>query len=137
MQLSYPSYHRFEHAHNVSLAKVLESCLDLASTSAVNAALRKPGGTGADPLQAAALDLKGRVNTWLALQNSVCMLVDTTTAEKDKYDDKAVGIRQQLEKKEGLFRKNMMGKRVNFAARSVISPDPYIGTGKLTKEILL
>jgi hypothetical protein len=38
------------------------------------------------------------------------------------------GIRQQLEKKEGLFRKNMMGKRVNFACRSVISPDPYIGT---------
>ena len=28
------------------------------------------------------------------------------------------GIRQQLEKKEGLFRKNMMGKRVNFACRS-------------------
>lgn len=41
------------------------------------------------------------------------------------------GIRQQLEKKEGLFRKNMMGKRVNFAARSVISPDPYIGTGEI------
>lgn len=37
------------------------------------------------------------------------------------------GVRQQLEKKEGLFRKNMMGKRVNYAARSVISPDPYIG----------
>lgn len=41
------------------------------------------------------------------------------------------GIRQQLEKKEGLFRKNMMGKRVNFAARSVISPDPFIGTGEI------
>lgn len=24
---------------------------------------------------------------------------------------------------------NMMGKRVNYAARSVISPDPYIGAG--------
>ena len=41
------------------------------------------------------------------------------------------GIKQQLEKKEGLFRKNMMGKRVNFACRSVISPDPYIGTGEI------
>lgn len=41
------------------------------------------------------------------------------------------GIRQTLEKKEGLFRKNMMGKRVNFAARSVISPDPFIGTGEI------
>lgn len=41
-------------------------------------------------------------------------------------DNKAVGLKQILEKKEGLLRKNMMGKRVNFAARSVISPDPYI-----------
>lgn len=41
------------------------------------------------------------------------------------------GVRQGLEKKEGLFRKNMMGKRVNFAARSVISPDPYIATGEI------
>ena len=39
------------------------------------------------------------------------------------------GVKQTLEKKEGLFRRNMMGKRVNFAARSVISPDPYIDTG--------
>ena len=38
------------------------------------------------------------------------------------------GVRQVLEKKEGLFRRNMMGKRVNFACRSVISPDPYIDT---------
>ncbi|KAJ2830235.1 hypothetical protein IWW50_000397 [Coemansia erecta] len=36
------------------------------------------------------------------------------------------GIRQILEKKEGLFRQNMMGKRVNYAARSVISPDPNL-----------
>ncbi len=41
------------------------------------------------------------------------------------------GIKQKLEKKEGLFRKNMMGKRVNFAARSVISPDPNIETNEI------
>ncbi|KAA8626596.1 DNA-directed RNA polymerase [Pyrenophora tritici-repentis] len=41
------------------------------------------------------------------------------------------GIKQALEKKEGLFRKNMMGKRVNFAARSVISPDPNIETNEI------
>lgn len=38
---------------------------------------------------------------------------------------------QLLEKKEGLFRKHMMGKRVDFAARSVISPDPYINTDEI------
>lgn len=36
-----------------------------------------------------------------------------------------------LEKKEGLFRKHMMGKRVNYACRSVISPDPYLGTTEI------
>ena len=40
-------------------------------------------------------------------------------------------VKQLLERKEGLFRSHMMGKRVNFAARSVISPDPYIGTGDI------
>ena len=41
------------------------------------------------------------------------------------------GIKQVLEKKEGLFRKNMMGKRVNYAARSVISPDINIETNEI------
>lgn len=41
------------------------------------------------------------------------------------------GVKQELEKKQGLFRKHMMGKRVNFAARSVISPDPYIDTNEI------
>ncbi|EIN10866.1 beta and beta-prime subunits of DNA dependent RNA-polymerase [Punctularia strigosozonata HHB-11173 SS5] len=36
------------------------------------------------------------------------------------------GVKQGLEKKEGLFRQHMMGKRVNYAARSVISPDVNI-----------
>lgn len=43
----------------------------------------------------------------------------------------AQGVKQVLEKKEGIFRMHMMGKRVNFAARSVISPDPYIGTDEV------
>ena len=38
---------------------------------------------------------------------------------------------QIFEKKEGLFRKHMMGKRVNYAARSVISPDPYISVDEI------
>eukprot|EP01126_Amoeba_proteus_P047645 TRINITY_DN5456_c0_g1_i5.p1 TRINITY_DN5456_c0_g1~~TRINITY_DN5456_c0_g1_i5.p1 ORF type:complete len:1424 (+),score=301.44 TRINITY_DN5456_c0_g1_i5:49-4272(+) len=41
------------------------------------------------------------------------------------------GIKQVLEKKEGMFRRNMMGKRVNFAGRTVISPDPYIETSEI------
>lgn len=40
-------------------------------------------------------------------------------------------LHQILEKKEGLFRKHMMGKRVNYACRSVISPDPCLGTTEI------
>jgi DNA-directed RNA polymerase I subunit RPA1 len=41
------------------------------------------------------------------------------------------GVKQLLEKKEGLFRKHMMGKRVNYAARSVISPDINVETNEI------
>lgn len=43
----------------------------------------------------------------------------------------ATGICQLLEKKEGIFRQKMMGKRVNFACRSVISPDPYLAVNEI------
>ncbi|XP_054713157.1 DNA-directed RNA polymerase I subunit RPA1-like [Uloborus diversus] len=58
------------------------------------------------------------------LQRHVYEIFDSDV-NKDK-NKVSKGIKQILEKKEGLFRMNMMGKRVNFAARSVISPDPYI-----------
>ena len=70
---------------------------------------------------------------WIRLQDTVNSLLDKDrnpirgNAGKQNED----GIKQNLEKKEGLFRKNMMGKRVNFAARSVISPDPNIETNEI------
>ena len=42
-----------------------------------------------------------------------------------------ISLAKILEKKEGLFRKHMMGKRVNFAARSVISPDVNINMDEI------
>lgn len=70
---------------------------------------------------------------WCTLQDTVNSLIDRDRnpiqgAAGKKNED---GIKQKLEKKEGLFRKNMMGKRVNFAARSVISPDPNIETNEI------
>ncbi|KMV66345.1 DNA-directed RNA polymerase subunit beta' [Encephalitozoon cuniculi EcunIII-L] len=41
------------------------------------------------------------------------------------------GHKQILERKDGLFRRNIMGKRVNFAARTVISPDPNLETREI------
>ncbi|MEK6915503.1 MAG: DNA-directed RNA polymerase subunit A' [Nanoarchaeota archaeon] len=36
-------------------------------------------------------------------------------------------ITERIKGKEGRIRKNLAGKRVNFSARTVISPDPYLG----------
>lgn len=63
---------------------------------------------------------------WIELQETVNSLFDSTQSSKTM--DKEPGIKQLLEKKEGLFRMKMMGKRVNFSARSVISPDPNLDT---------
>ena len=57
------------------------------------------------------------INTVIELQEAVNGLMSNEPGGKDP-----VGIKQLLEKKQGLFRKHMMGKRVNFAARSVILP---------------
>lgn len=76
-----------------------------------------------DEVEAERMQVKVQAS-WKLLQQSVNCLWDN---EMDKYGkSKYPGLKQLIDKKEGLFRKNMMGKRVNFAARSVISPDPNI-----------
>ncbi|MCL7024754.1 hypothetical protein MKW94_018891, partial [Papaver nudicaule] len=40
-------------------------------------------------------------------------------------------ICELLDKKEGIMRKNMMGKRVDKSCRSVISPDPYLAVNEI------
>ncbi|KAI7716778.1 beta and beta-prime subunits of DNA dependent RNA-polymerase [Hortaea werneckii] len=71
--------------------------------------------------------------TWITLQDAVNSLIDS---DRNPVQGAAAkrnpeGIKQKLEKKEGMFRKYMMGKRVNFAARTVISPDPNIETNEI------
>ncbi|KJX99061.1 dna-directed rna polymerase i subunit rpa1 like protein [Zymoseptoria brevis] len=71
--------------------------------------------------------------TWLTLQESVNSLIDKNLSPLQGRAGarNADGVKQKLEKKEGMFRKYMMGKRVNFAARTVISPDPNIETNEI------
>ncbi|VDM52658.1 unnamed protein product [Angiostrongylus costaricensis] len=60
------------------------------------------------------------------------LLFNAVSLELDKHDQNRIpGIKQILEKKQGLFRMNMMGKRVNFACRSVITPDPYLDVDEI------
>ncbi|XP_067615853.1 DNA-directed RNA polymerase I subunit RPA1 isoform X2 [Eurosta solidaginis] len=67
-------------------------------------------------------------NSWQTLQTSVDLLLDIT-ASRDSPSSQ--GLKQILEKKEGLIRKHMMGKRVNYAARTVITPDPNINVEEI------
>lgn len=71
------------------------------------------------------------MNAFVTLQNDVNGFIDSTKNQNSNTKTPTPGIKQALEKKEGLFRKHMMGKRVNYAARSVISPDPMIETNQI------
>ncbi|KAJ9298020.1 hypothetical protein DTO271D3_1947 [Paecilomyces variotii] len=78
-------------------------------------------------------DYRDLLQAIVTLQDTVNGLIDRdrTALSGAALAQAPNGIKQLLEKKEGLFRKNMMGKRVNFAARSVISPDPNIETNEI------
>lgn len=47
----------------------------------------------------------------------------TVGGRKKKVMKHIKSIEERLKGKEGRFRQNLMGKRVDFSARSVISPD--------------
>ncbi|KAK7285628.1 hypothetical protein RJT34_20405 [Clitoria ternatea] len=100
-----------EHPQTVLLSKILECNISLG-----DAHLNKS-------------DASKVLSRWMDLQQSVNVLFDNKTAYGQR--DVATGICQLLEKKEGVFRQKMMGKRVNYACRSVISPDPYLAVNEI------
>lgn len=66
-------------------------------------------------------------NAWNHLQTQVDLTLDVDP----RANVSGQGLKQIIEKKEGLIRMHMMGKRVNFAARTVITPDPNIGVDEI------
>lgn len=75
-------------------------------------------------------ELKNNNDFWAELQAAILVYFDSSKSSYNRSEN-AAGHKQILEKKEGLFRRNIMGKRVNFAARSVISPDPHLDTREM------
>jgi DNA-directed RNA polymerase beta' subunit len=69
-------------------------------------------------LQKALQSLKFRIHTFY--DNSKGRSKHTTSGRPIK------GLKERLTSKEGLFRNNLMGKRVNQSARTVIGPDPSL-----------
>ena len=67
------------------------------------------------------------------LQSAVNMLFDTTNT-KNKVSQKVLengGIRQRIDGKTGRVRNNLMGKRVDFSARTVLSGDPNLNLNQI------
>jgi DNA-directed RNA polymerase beta' subunit len=72
-------------------------------------------GDGLDPL----------MTSWNMMQLEFASFVDSSVcADGEKKQHR--GIVQRLQGKHGRFRLNLSGKRCNFTARSVISPDPNL-----------
>lgn len=67
------------------------------------------------------------------LQNSVNVLFDTSNTTKNctGYMYSNGGIKNRIDSKEGRIRSNLMGKRTNFSARTVLSGDPNLGINQI------
>ena len=74
----------------------------------------------------------GKMDTiWKELQADVDRVLDREMNTNKNNAKSGWGFKQLIEKKQGLFRMHMMGKRVNFAARTVITPDPNIAIDEI------
>lgn len=68
-------------------------------------------------------------NAWFSLQRNVDALLDANALNgiiNQSLGISKIGLKQLIEKKAGILRNNMMGKRVDYFARSVITPDPLL-----------
>ncbi|PKI82389.1 hypothetical protein MVES_003713 [Malassezia vespertilionis] len=137
----------FENAQNELLTKILHSSLDVRKKNETAQAYHRktnyPSLDDLDDGESMRLQKQWNVDrrtamddllsAMMQLQVAVNCYIDASKNPAPMRQGQAPppGVKQGLEKKEGLFRKHMMGKRVNFAARSVISPDVNIETNEI------
>ncbi|CZS90368.1 probable DNA-directed RNA polymerase III subunit RPC1 [Rhynchosporium agropyri] len=79
------------------------------------------------------------VEQWDFLQTQIALYVNSDVPGlQDKGNGKAIrGFCQRLKGKQGRFRGNLSGKRVDFSARTVISPDPNLSIEQVAVPILV
>ncbi len=78
------------------------------------------------------------MESWDYLQLQVAMIVHSEMpgVQPTHYQYAAIrGFCQRLKGKQGRFRANLSGKRVNFSGRTVISPDPNLGINEVAVPI--
>ncbi|RXW17855.1 hypothetical protein EST38_g7989 [Candolleomyces aberdarensis] len=116
----------FEHPQNELLARVLNTAYRLRDIN-IDLKAASTKGESFDEANRKTL-MSALLDRLIQMQVDVNSFMDSNKNPQPVRQGKLppAGVKQGLEKKEGLFRKNMMGKRVNYAARSVISPDVNI-----------
>ncbi|KAL2887929.1 DNA-directed RNA polymerase III subunit RPC1 [Ceratocystis lukuohia] len=76
---------------------------------------------------------------WEYLQLQIAMYVnsDVPGLQQPGFGKSVRGFCQRLKGKQGRFRGNLSGKRVDFSGRTVISPDPNLGIDQVAVPILV
>ncbi|ODM89496.1 DNA-directed RNA polymerase I subunit RPA1 [Orchesella cincta] len=126
-----------EHPQNLALRHIVTSCTML---NYVSIGISRGTADLSQEAQRALKSINGKSlpekleTIWNELQTDVDHLMDRDKSKMNISANAAasmIGLKQIIEKKEGLFRMHMMGKRVNYAARTVITPDPNIDTEEI------
>lgn len=124
---------RVEHPQSLAYKRIIQDCVVLKYI--IKSKLSGSANDLPEDGKALVQELEGKTdseklhNAWKTLQQDIDEVVDADlarTAEKNR-----IGLKQIIEKKEGIIRMHMMGKRVNYAARSVITPDPNLDVDEI------
>lgn len=83
--------------------------------------------------------IQGIVEHWDFLQLQIAMYVnsDVPGLQQPGFGKPIRGFCQRLKGKQGRFRGNLSGKRVDFSGRTVISPDPNLGIDQVAIPVLV
>ena len=74
---------------------------------------------------------------YLSLQIAMYINSDVPGLQKGEYGKQIRGFVQRLKGKQGRFRGNLSGKRVDYSGRTVISPDPNLNIDQVAIPVLV
>jgi len=78
---------------------------------------------------------------WDLLQYHVTTFFDNSTSAvppaRHRSGEPLKTLAERIKSKEGRFRHNLIGKRVNYSARTLISPDPYIDLNEVGVPLIV
>ena len=126
----------FLHQQTALYVKIINICNDLVDLSQKVMETKEKVTDDENPNRRQTSYFQDSIAKLIQLQSTINVLFDSTKA-LSKKDQEGKGIRQLLEKKQGILRMKTMGKRVNHAGRTVISPDILIGTDEVGVPLYL